>query len=158
MSTYLGVKKIHAEAKIPTRGSASAAGYDLYSVEDHVIEPGARVAIATGLIFEIPAYLWMKIEARSGLAIKEGVTVLCGVVDSDYRGEVKVVLANVGTKAVHLPAGSRIAQAVFHPLNAPAIFEVPEVNQTERGEGGFGSTGLGTGETSTEAPAEVSKS
>jgi len=140
MSTVLKVLKCHENAKMPEHGSVDSVGFDLFCVEPFNLAPGERLAVPTGLKFEIPPHLWMKVEARSGLAAKQGIIVGCGVVDPDYRGEVKVVLINTGTKNFAAAAGDKIAQAVFHSVHVPVMLEVSSINETARGEGGFGSS------------------
>ncbi|MEO0496546.1 MAG: dUTP diphosphatase [Pseudomonadota bacterium] len=131
---------------LPRYESAGAAGFDIRAAvhEDVLLAVGARMAVPTGLIFEIPAGFEVQIRPRSGLALKHGITCLNtpGTVDTDYRGEVKVILANFGTEDFLISRGDRIAQAVLAPI-VHAIFEtVEEVSTTDRGSGGFGSTGL----------------
>ena len=141
------VKKLNDLAKIPTRGSEAAAGYDLYAATDYDIEisPHSTIKIGTGLSFELPERTFAAIFARSGIATRRGLRPAncVGVVDSDYRGECIVALHNDTDEAQKVPAGSRIAQLII--MECPKVnFEiVDELNDTERGESGFGSTGLG---------------
>ncbi len=135
-------KKLHENAQLPTRGSEHAAGLDLYAVERMDIWPGAQVMIPTGLAVAIPADHYGRIAPRSGLAAKYGIQVHAGVVDSDYRGEVRVCLINHGDKMVEFKPGDRIAQLIIEKcLIVPAAW-ADELDGTERGAGGFGSTGL----------------
>ena len=136
------IKKITDNAKI-TRGSDQAAGYDLYAVTDATINPHECVLVGTGLIMQIPEGYFGGIYARSGLASKQGLRPAncVGIVDSDYRGEVMVALRNDTNEVRSVSAGERIAQIVIQPyLNV--TFVEGELDDTERGAGGFGSTGM----------------
>lgn len=139
------VKKLREGAKLPTYGSTGAAGADLYACldSDVVIAPGASAFIPTGLSMEIPTNCAGLIYARSGLACKRGLAPAnkVGVVDSDYRGEFMVVLFNHGQEPQKVCNGERIAQLVITPVLTPAYTEVPELDDTQRAAGGFGSTG-----------------
>lgn len=137
----LRVKRISADAQLPTRGSEGAAGYDLQSVESCVILPGKRAVVATGLSIELPPGVYGRIAPRSGLAVKHGIQVGAGVVDADYRGEVKVVLFNHDTNPYVIKPGYRIAQLVLERCETPSVEEIFDSSDTQRGEGGFGSTG-----------------
>ena len=143
------IKKLHPDAILPTRGSAEAAGYDLYSVDTVCIEPGETRLIHTGIAIEIHQYFWGGIYARSGLATKKGLRPAngVGVIDSDFRGEIIVALYNDSSSIQHIDAGDRIAQLVFHqqctitPDENGNIWQVvDELSDTDRGTGGFGST------------------
>ncbi len=142
------VKRLpHAEGlDLPSYATPGSSGIDLRAaIEDKiVIKPLERVLIPTGFIFEIPEGYEGQIRPRSGLALKKGITVLNspGTIDSDYRGEVKVILINLGNEEVVIERGERIAQLVISPVARAEIIEVEEVSLTERGEGGFGSTGM----------------
>ena len=139
------VKKLNQNAVVPTLGSKFAAGADLYSAEDAdvVIEPNETRFIGTGIAMEIPEGYVGLVYARSGLACKRGLAPAnkVGVVDSDYRGEIKVALHNHGKEAQTVEKGERIAQMVIAPYLAVSYEEADELSKTERGEGGFGSTG-----------------
>jgi dUTP pyrophosphatase len=130
---------------LPKYASSGAAGADLCSAEAGTVElpPGDRVAIATGLVLEIPEGYEAQVRPRSGLAIRHGVTVVNGpgTIDSDYRGELKVLLVNLGSERVTVERGDRIAQLVVAPVTRVEFEEVSELAETERGSGGFGSTG-----------------
>ena len=145
MNTTVKIKKLNKSAIIPTRGSNQAAGYDLYACVDTPINIPAHCTekIPTGLAIEIPDGYFGGIFARSGLATKHGLrpSNCCGVVDSDYRGNVIVALHNDTNEEKLIMPGERIAQLVVLPY-LPIIFEeVEELTDTERGDGGFGSTG-----------------
>lgn len=144
------VKKLTENAVLPTQGSTAAAGYDLYSVDTFCIEPGETRLVHTGLSIEIPEGFWGGIYARSGLATKKGLRPAncVGVIDSDYRGEIMVALHNDSSSIQHIDAGDRIAQLVFHPVvkilpdESGELWQVvDELSDTNRGVGGFGSTG-----------------
>lgn len=141
----LRVKRLpHGEGlPLPVYATAGAAGMDVVSAEDVVIAPGGRHAVATGLAVAIPHGFEMQVRPRSGLALKHGITVpnAPGTIDSDYRGEVKVILINHGAEPFAIVRGDRVAQLVVAPLVQGAWMEVAELDSTERGEGGFGSTG-----------------
>jgi dUTP pyrophosphatase len=135
-------KKLDNKATIPTRGSKFSAGLDLSSVESLVIEPGDRAIVATGLAVIIPNDTYLRIAPRSGLAAKHGIDVLAGVVDSDYRGEIKVILANFGKEPFAVMSGERIAQAILEQCVIADVETVDSLTDTDRGANGFGSTGL----------------
>ena len=139
------VKKLHEKAILPTYGSEEAAGADLYACLDEsvTVKPGETAWIPTGLSMEIPKGCAGLIYARSGLACKKGLAPAnkVGVIDSDYRGPVTVVLYNHGTEAQTIAHGERIAQMVITPVLTPAYGVCDDLTDTDRGQGGFGSTG-----------------
>ena len=141
------VKRLpHSEGiDLPSYATDSSAGLDLRAaVEDPVVlSPGERRLIPTGLILEIPEGYEGQVRPRSGLAIRHGVTVLNspGTIDADYRGEVKVILINLGEEPFTIRRGDRIAQLIIAPVTRAELIEVEEVTVTARGDGGFGSTG-----------------
>ena len=129
---------------LPARATEGAAGFDVRTAEaDLVLEPGEIRAVATGLILELPPGVECQVRPRSGLAARYGVTVpnAPGTIDPDYRGELKVLLQNLGPDPVSLQRGDRVAQLVFARFEAPRVEEVVDLEDTERGAGGFGSTG-----------------
>ena len=128
---------------LPAYATSGAAGMDVVSAEDVTIAPGARHAVATGLALAIPQGYEVQVRPRSGLALKYGITVpnTPGTIDSDYRGELKVILINHGTEPFAIQRGDRVAQLVLAPVVQAAWEEVTELDATDRGEGGFGSTG-----------------
>lgn len=128
---------------LPGYATPGAAGMDVLSAEDVTIAPGARHAVATGLALAIPEGFEVQVRPRSGLALKHGITVpnTPGTIDSDYRGELKVILINHGAEPFAIARGDRVAQLVLAPVTRAAWHEVSELDETERGEGGFGSTG-----------------
>ena len=137
----------HAEGlPLPAYATDGAAGADLCAaVEAEIlIEPGDRVAVPTGLVVEIPADYEGQVRPRSGLAIKAGLTIVNapGTIDSDYRGELKVLMVNLGSKSVSIRRGDRIAQLLVAPVTRASFVETEDLTTSERGEGGFGSTGV----------------
>lgn len=142
--TTIKFKKLSPEAKLPEYKTPGAAGMDVCAVESAYLMPGQRVAVKTGLAVEIPAGWEIQVRPRSGLALKSGLTVLNtpGTVDSDFRGEVCVIVINHGSTDVFIAKGDRIAQFVVARAEQAEIEEVPELSDTSRGAGGFGSTGL----------------
>ncbi|MGR6328359.1 dUTP diphosphatase [Sphingomonas sp. XXL09] len=128
---------------LPGYATAGAAGMDVVAAESLTLAPGARAAVATGYAIAIPEGYEVQVRPRSGLALKHGVTCLNtpGTIDSDYRGEVKVILANLGHEPFAIERGDRIAQIVPAPVLRATLQEVVELNATARGDGGFGSTG-----------------
>ncbi len=128
---------------LPAYASAGAAGMDVVAAEDVELAPGARAAVATGIAIAIPEGYEVQVRPRSGLALRHGVTCLNtpGTIDHDYRGEVKVILANLGTDAFRVVRGERIAQLVPAPVQRAAFALVDDLDDTVRGTGGFGSTG-----------------
>ena len=138
------IKKLSESALLPTRGSSSAAGYDLYAdVEREKIAPGQTVKIPVGVAMEIPEGYFGGIFARSGLSTKEGLRPAncVGVIDSDYRGPILVPLHNDSDTVREVVKGEKIAQMVILPYLAVEFEEVEQLEKTQRGEGGFGSTG-----------------
>src|SRR6476620_4722555 len=139
--TILNFKRLDPRAVLPTRGSAAAAGLDLYSIEDINLQPHERVLARTGIAVAIPPGFYGRVAPRSGLAVKNGLDVLAGVIDSDYRGELCCALYNSGDEAVNLPQGSRLCQLIVEQIITPTPAWVEELEETARGAGGFGSTG-----------------
>ena len=130
---------------LPAYASAGAAGMDIVAAETLTLRPGARHAVATGFAIAIPPGYEVQVRPRSGLALKHGITCLNtpGTIDSDYRGEVKVLLVNLGDEDFLVTRGMRIAQIVFAPVTRAAVEERGSLGGTARGGGGFGSTGTG---------------
>jgi len=128
---------------LPAYATEGAAGMDVVSAEDVTIAPGGRHAVATGLSVAIPAGYEIQVRPRSGLALKHGISVpnSPGTVDSDYRGEVKIILINHGAEGFDIRRGDRVAQLVVAPVTRASWVAVEELDATARGEGGFGSTG-----------------
>jgi dUTP diphosphatase len=137
----LRFKQLDPRAVLPKRGSALAAGLDVCSIEELKIGPKQRITARTGLAVAIPPGFYGRVAPRSGLAAKNGLDVLAGVIDSDYRGEVCCLLYNTGDEAITLPAGSKICQLIVEQIITPDAMWVSELDETARGAGGFGSTG-----------------
>ena len=139
------VKRLpHSEGlELPADATDGAAGMDVVAAEDVDLAPGARHAVATGLAVAIPPGFEIQVRPRSGLALKHGVTVpnTPGTIDSDYRGELKVIMINLGAEPFAIRRGDRIAQLVLAPVVRASWLPVEELDETVRGEGGFGSTG-----------------
>lgn len=145
MTIPVKVKRLpHGEGlPLPAYATPGAAGMDVVSAEDVTLAPGARYAVATGLALAIPQGYEIQVRPRSGLALKHGITVpnTPGTIDSDYRGELKVILINHGPEPFVIARGDRIAQLVLAPVVQAAWHEVEALDATSRGAGGFGSTG-----------------
>ena len=143
--TTLQIKKLNDLAVIPTKGSPQSAGYDLYSIEKYTLKPFERKLFKTGLSMSIPNGMYGRIAPRSGLAFKQGIDVMAGVIDEDYRNEVGVVLINLSNTDVTIPVvkdgkETAIAQIIFEFYNNVNVSVVEELDTTERGQGGFGSS------------------
>lgn len=145
----LKVKLLNDDAQIPTRSNATDAGYDLYASEDKVIIKGLVTTVHTGIAIAVPPTdyegddirCYARVAPRSGLAIKHGIDTFAGVVDQGYTGEVIVALFNTGIDEYQVKKGDRIAQLIITPILTPPIEVVDELEATERGDGGFGSSG-----------------
>ena len=146
MTIRIAIKRLEGGEGLPLPAYATegAAGMDVVAAESLVLAPGARHAVATGFAFAIPDGYEVQVRPRSGLALKHGVTCLNtpGTIDSDYRGEVKVILANLGAEPFPIARGDRIAQLVAAPVQRAVFDEVYNLDNTVRGSGGFGSTGV----------------
>jgi dUTP pyrophosphatase len=137
----------HAEGlQLPNYATDGAAGADLCAAVESelVLEPGERAAVPTGLVLEIPNGYEGQVRPRSGLAFKAGLTIINapGTIDSDYRGELKVLLVNLGSGSLSIGRGDRIAQLLIAPVTRASFVETDDVSASQRGEGGFGSTGV----------------
>ncbi len=128
---------------LPAYATIGAAGMDVVAAEDVTLAPGERAAVATGFAIAIPDGFEVQVRPRSGLALKHGLTCLNtpGTIDADYRGEIKVILANLGSETFEVRRGERIAQLVPAAVTVAALVEVDALDDTDRGIGGFGSTG-----------------
>lgn len=137
------ILKVDKELPTPKYAHYGDAGMDVYSAEDYTLKPGERKIFSTGLKFEIPEGYELQVRPRSGLAAKYGITVLNspGTLDFQYRGILGVILINHGKEDFEVKKGDRIAQIVFNKFETAELVEVDELSETERGEGGFGSTG-----------------
>lgn len=139
----INVKKLSKNAIIPTQGTKFAAGYDLYAAEDAIIVCGGRKLIKTNISMEITPGYYGRIAPRSGLAYKNGIDVLAGVIDSDYRGDIGVILYNTDKNLdFRIKKGDRIAQIIFEACHSASFIESEKLDNTLRENGGFGSTGV----------------
>ena len=136
----LRFKQLDPKAVLPRRGSVLAAGLDICSIEDAALQPKQRATVRTGLAVAIPPGFYGRVAPRSGLAAKNGLDVLAGVIDSDYRGEICCVLYNTGDEVITLPAGSKICQLILEKIITPEAVWVVDLDETARGAAGFGST------------------
>lgn len=134
------IKKLIDSAIVPTAGSSHSAGYDLYSIENHILMPMDRKLFKTGISIGIPSGQYGRIAPRSGLAYKDGIDVLAGVIDEDYRGEIGVILINFGKTEKEIKFGDKIAQIIFEFYNKVEWEVVNELTQTQRNTDGYGST------------------
>lgn len=137
------VKKLHDEAVIPKYATTGSSGFDFYSVESYTIYPGQTVLVKTGLAFSIPEDTEIQVRPRSGLSLKTGMRVANapGTVDEDFRGEVCVIMENTGTQTYNIKKHERVAQGVLCPVFKADFEVVEDLSDTERGAGGFGSSG-----------------
>lgn len=129
---------------VPAYATPGAAGMDVVSAEDVILSPGGRHAVATGFAMAIPEGYEVQVRPRSGLALKHGISLpnTPGTIDSDYRGELKIIMINLGAEPFVIRRGDRVAQLVVAPVQLAAFMEVAELEDTVRGQGGFGSTGV----------------
>lgn len=132
-----------ADLPLPAYATAGAAGMDVVSAEDVTLPPGGRHAVATGLAMAIPTGFEIQVRPRSGLALKHGISLpnTPGTIDSDYRGELRIIMINLGNEPFAIRRGDRVAQLVLAPVTRATWLEVDALDETARGEGGFGSTG-----------------
>ncbi len=135
------VKLLTTEATIPTRASDQAAGYDLFSAYDYTLNGHSKVLVKTDIAVKIPDFHYGRIAPRSSLAWKNSIDVGAGVIDSDYRGNIGVILFNHCPEIYSIKKGERIAQLILTRISTPEIVKVDYLSDTSRGEGGFGSTG-----------------
>ena len=137
-------KLLRPNAQLPTRANPGDAGYDLAAVEGVAIPPRGKAVVPTGVAIAIPEDTYARVAPRSGLAAKHSIHVGAGVVDSGYRGEIKVVLFNLSDTEFVVSAGDRIAQIIVTRIATPDVFEVDSLPESVRGEAGFGSSGTST--------------
>lgn len=140
------VKRLESagDLPLPSYETSGSAGMDVRAAEEAVIAPANRALVGTGFAFAIPAGYEIQVRPRSGLALKKGVSIpnTPGTIDSDYRGELKVILINHGAEDFMIQRGDRIAQIIVAPVQRAILMEVADLDETERGSGGFGSTGI----------------
>ncbi|KAF9699505.1 hypothetical protein EKO04_002662 [Ascochyta lentis] len=137
----LQVLLLSSHATAPTKGSAFAAGHDLYSAKDTVIPARGRAIVATDISISVPVGTYGRVAPRSGLAAKHGIDTMAGVIDADYRGPVGVILANLSDTDFEIKVGDRIAQLIVEKIAMPEVVVVQKLEESVRGAGGFGSTG-----------------
>jgi dUTP pyrophosphatase len=139
----LKVMRLHAQAQLPQYAHADDAGLDLFSVVETILQPGASKLIATGIAIALPPNTEAQVRPRSGLALKHGITVLNtpGTIDEGYRGEIGVILINHSQQSFQVHCGMKIAQMVIAPVLRVSVQEIAQLDETSRGDGGFGSTG-----------------
>jgi dUTP pyrophosphatase len=140
-SSKLFVKKLCDNATLPNRQHADDAGYDLTCINDVTIEPNGKCIVSTGIALTVPQGTYGQIAPRSGLSTR-GIFVNAGVIDRGYTGEVKILLFNFSEDTICLESGSRVAQLLVKRIDLPSVVEVDDLDESQRGEGGFGSTGL----------------
>ena len=138
----LKVFKLHSTAVTPKMATAESAGYDLSSLEDYKIMPHKSALIRTGIAVKIPSGYYGRVASRSGLAVKKNLEVGAGVIDSDYRGEILILLRNHGEEPQLIEAGNKCAQLILTKYAAPSVDIVSNLDETIRGNNGFGSTGV----------------
>ena len=138
----LKIKKLHPDAKLPCYANSGDAGLDIYSVEDVEINPGERKMISTGISLAIPKGCVGLIWDKSGMAAKHGLKSMAGVIDTGFRGELKVVLHNLSEEKFSVEKGKKVAQMLIQPIHQKEVVEVSELDETQRGIGAWGSTGL----------------
>ena len=141
MSNKLRICKAHPEARIPIRAYEHDAGLDLCSIEDIELSPGEHAAVGTGIKMAIPAGHVGLVWDKSGVAIKHGIKTKAGVIDSGYRGEIKIGLINLSNNSFKIEKGMKVAQILIQKVESPDIEEVEELSNSERGDKGFGSSG-----------------
>ena len=139
--TTLRVKRLSPDARLPTRADDGAAGYDIAALHHFILPPSESVLVQTGLAVTVPPGTYGRLASRSGLATRHGVDVAAGVVDASYTGHVQVLLRNHGCTTYEGYPGERIAQLVLEMIRTPVVEEVQDLATTERGGGGFGSSG-----------------
>ncbi len=136
------IKKLEVDAKIPQYALAGDAGMDIFSLENLELHPMEKVACRTGIVMQIPDGYVGLIWDKSGISVKGGIKILGGVIDSGYRGEIKIGLINLSQEVYKIKKGDKITQMLIQKVENPEIVEVDELKETERGAGGFGSTGI----------------
>ena len=136
------IQQLHSRARLPEYAHVGDAGMDLFSVETVNIAAGERTVVPTGLAMAIPEGYVGLVWDKSGIAVTSGLTTLAGVIDAGYRGEIKIAVLNTSKKEYVCEAGQKIAQLLIQPVVQPTIVESNDLSVTERGQGGFGSTGL----------------
>lgn len=140
VASTLAIKRFHPDAQLPQRQTQGSVGYDLHSVENVSIEPRGRALIDTGIGIKLPSFTYGRVAPRSGMSVK-GTDVGAGIIDQDYTSCIKVLLFNHTDKPFEVKVGERIAQLIIERIDLPQVVEVDDLGDTQRGGGGFGSTG-----------------
>lgn len=135
------VKKLKKDAIIPRYAHKGDAGMDLFSTENYIVPVGKRQLVSTGIAIELPEGYFASIRGKSGLAYKRGISILGGVIEWTYRGEYGVIILNTGNEDFEIRAGDQVAQVVISPVASVELEDIEELSDTDRGDGGFGSTG-----------------
>lgn len=136
------LQKLDAEAKLPSYAHAGDAGMDVYALQEVVLRPGERTIVPTGIAMAVPQGYVALVWDKSGRAVKNGITTMAGVIDAGYRGEVGIVIYNASVEAVTIGKHEKVAQILIQPVVSAELEEVDSLDDTDRGEGGFGSTGV----------------
>ena len=136
------IKRLHQEATLPKYAKEDDAGMDFYSNETMTLQPGERKLIPTGIAMAIPKGYVGLIWDKSGVATKFGLKTMAGVIDAGYRGEIKILVHNLSNQEYVIEKGNKVAQMLIQPVEQKQLLEVNELDETDRGEGGFGSTGI----------------
>lgn len=136
------IKKLHEKAVLPQYTKENDAGMDFYASETMIIAPQQRVLVSTGIAMAIPTGYVGLVWDKSGIASKHGLKTMAGVIDAGYRGEVRILVHNLSSQSYTVEAGTKIAQMLIQPVEQREVVEVNELDETDRGEGGFGSTGI----------------
>lgn len=136
------IQKLEKQARLPEYAHPGDAGMDVFAFENLALEPGERGMVRTGVAMKVPEGYVGLVWDKSGRAVKEGLTTMAGVIDSGYRGEVQIVILNTSTEAITIEAGQKVAQILIQPVICAMIQEVSQLDDTSRGDNGFGSTGL----------------
>lgn len=136
------IQKLEKQARLPEYAHPGDAGMDVFAFENLALEPGERGMVRTGVAMKVPEGYVGLVWDKSGRAVKEGLTTMAGVIDSGYRGEVQIVILNTSTEAITIEAGQKVAQILIQPVICGMIQEVSQLDDTSRGDNGFGSTGV----------------
>lgn len=136
------IQKLEDGARVPEYAHPGDAGMDVFALQDVVLQAGERGMVRTGVAMKVPEGYVALVWDKSGRAVKEGLSTMAGVIDSGYRGEVQIVVLNTSSEAVTIEAGQKVAQVLIQPLISATINEVSQLDDTSRGDGGFGSTGV----------------
>jgi dUTP pyrophosphatase len=137
----IAIKKLHPDAKLPEYAHPDDAGMDFYASESITLQPNERTAVPTGIALAIPSGFVGLLWDKSGMAVKHGLKTMAGVIDAGYRGEIKIILHNLSNQPYTFERGTKVAQMLIQPVHQKRLIEVEDLDSTNRGTGGFGSTG-----------------